>query len=46
MPALIYTPISALDIGVSYLRVSASYGDELRNGPFTSTLKAGITFRF
>jgi hypothetical protein len=46
MPALIYTPIEALDIGISYLRVSATYGDELRDGPFTSIFKAGVTYRF
>lgn len=46
MPAMVYTPINELDIGISYLRVSPTLGDEFVDGPFTSVLKLGLTYRF
>jgi hypothetical protein len=46
MPVITYSPVEDIDFAISYLRVSRSLGDEFLQGPFTSTLKVGMSYHF
>jgi hypothetical protein len=45
MPAITYSPTEDIDLGVSYLRVSQNFRDQIGTG-YSSIFKAGISYRF
>jgi hypothetical protein len=46
MPAVMYSPTKDIDLGISYLIVSGTLQDEMVIGPYSHTLKVGLTYRF
>jgi len=45
MPAITYSPVEDIDLGISYLRVSQNFRDQIGSG-YSSIFKVGLSYRF